>query len=204
MDRKEIGVCRQYPDAADSSAVIAVTLPIPVETRSAGAADEAAQNGQGVGEKRPAGLQLIVAALLVVVAERRKDRRGRKRLLELLPEELHRLSHKHSIGGIRMVAAPRHRIPGGSGARGNRRISARRPACGSVSAICRSAERSSIQLVSRPYRPRLRSAEPSRTARHCSGSAAANWSTSRGSAIGSKCRSDITRTCPAIAGAAAC
>jgi hypothetical protein len=74
---------------------------------------------------------------------------------------------------------------------------------GSVSDICRTAERSSIQLLSRPYRPRLRSPEPSSTALHCSGSAAANWSTNRGSAIGSKCRSDITRTCPAIAGAGA-
>ena len=52
--------------------------------------------------------------------------------------------------------------------------------------------------------PGLLSILPSRTALHCSGSAAANWSTKRGSAIGSKCRSDITRTCPAIAGATSC
>ncbi len=83
-----------------ASAVIAVALPIPVETRSAGAADEPAQDRQRVGEKRPSGLQLIVAALLVIVAERRKDRCRRKRLLELLREELHRLSHKDAIGGI--------------------------------------------------------------------------------------------------------
>ena len=54
-----------------------------VEPRAAGAADEPAQNGKGVDEKRPAGLQQIVAALLVVIAERRDDRGGRKRLLEL-------------------------------------------------------------------------------------------------------------------------
>ena len=65
--------------------------------------------------------------------------------------------------------------------------------------VCCRAERSNIQLLSRPYRPRLRSPKPSSTALHCLGSAAANWSTNRGSVNGSKCRSDITRTCPATA-----
>src|SRR5580704_1510279 len=103
MDRQEIGVRRQHPDAVDPGAVIAIALPITIETRSAGAPYEPAQNWERVSEKRPTRLQFIVAALLIVVAERRKDRRGRKILLELLPEELHRLSHKDAIGGIRMV-----------------------------------------------------------------------------------------------------
>src|SRR5438270_8876554 len=91
-----LGCCRR-------ERCIPIALPVTVEIRPAGAADQPAQNWQGVGEKRSAGLQLIIAALLVVVAERRKDRGGRKRLLELLPEELHRLTHKDAIGGIRMV-----------------------------------------------------------------------------------------------------
>ena len=128
MHRKEIGVRRQYPDAPDSGAVIAVALPVAVETRSAGAADEPAQNWQGVGEKRAAGLQLIVAALLVVVAERWKDRDGRKIPLQLLPKELHRLAHKHSIRRIRMVLRGGIEFLAEVGVRGNHRISARRPA----------------------------------------------------------------------------
>src|SRR6202011_3867168 len=103
MDRQEVGVGREHPDAACSSSIIAIALPIAVDTRPAGGADEPAQNWQDGGEKRAAGLQLIVTALLVVVPERRKDRGGRKILLELQPQELHRLAHKDAIGGVRMV-----------------------------------------------------------------------------------------------------
>ena len=111
MDRQEIGVGRQHPDAAGASAVIAIALPVPVETWSVGAADEPAHNWQGVGEKRAAGLELIVAAFLVVVAERRKDRGGRKILLELLRKELHRLLYKDAKGRIRMVLCRRIEFP---------------------------------------------------------------------------------------------
>src|SRR5947209_9637375 len=103
MDRQEIRVGGQHPDASRAGAVITVALPVPVETGTGGTAYQSPQDGQRIGEKRSARPQLIVAAFLVVVAERRKDRRTWKGLLEPLPEELHRLSHKDPVGGARMV-----------------------------------------------------------------------------------------------------
>jgi len=73
------------------------------KTGGARGADEPAQDGQRVGEERPARLQLVVAADLVVVGERWEDRRVGEGFFELQRQELHGLAHEIAIGGVGMI-----------------------------------------------------------------------------------------------------
>jgi hypothetical protein len=75
-----------------------------VETRPDIAANQLPHYGERVGEERPVRLHLIIAAQIVVVAEREEDRLGGKCLLEPLRQKLHRLMHEDAIGGVRVIA----------------------------------------------------------------------------------------------------
>src|SRR5215469_5050718 len=100
MDRKEIGVRRQHPYASYLCTIVAIRRPVVIDPGRSGVADESSQHRERIGEKGPSGLQLVIAAILVVVAKRREDGCSWKCLRELPCQELHRLADECAIRRI--------------------------------------------------------------------------------------------------------
>ena len=102
--REEYRIREQYPQPVHRRLGIAVADPRMRQPRlGSGIAKKRAHDRQGVGEKRPVRLQPVIAAIGVVVAEHRQDRRTGEIALELQCQELHRPADKAAIGCIRVV-----------------------------------------------------------------------------------------------------
>src|SRR5713101_2579958 len=103
MKRKEHSVGEYYSQTAHCHAVIAMAHPVAVETRGSEIADERAKNRQHIDEKRSVRLQPIIAADVVVVAERGQYRRIREGVRKLQRHKLHRLLHEQAIRSVRAL-----------------------------------------------------------------------------------------------------
>src|SRR6266481_3881826 len=98
---KSVG--EDYAQSAHAHTVIAVACPVAIETRAGDTANEGANNRQCIREEWSVRLQPIVAADVVVVAERGQDRRIREGSGKLQSDKPHRLPDEEAIGSVRVI-----------------------------------------------------------------------------------------------------